>query len=212
MRLARLLVVCASVAAVPAAWGQKWEIGGAVGGGFYTSQDITSPGGTASAKIDTGLAGSIWVGDNGQGKWGGELRYDYQMGDLHLSQNSTSASFGAHSQDVHYDFLWHFAGGESPIQPFVAFGGGIKIYEGTGAAVVYQPLSNIALLTKAQDLVAMASAGAGIKVKLASHVNLRLDIHDYITPFPKQVITPVTNKTPGWLQDFVPMAGLSFVF
>lgn len=212
MRLARILVVCACAAALPAAWGQKWEVGGAVGGGFYTSDDISSPSGTASAKIGANLAGSFWLGNSGRGKWGGELRYDYEMGDLELNQNSTHASFAGRSQAVHYDLLWQPAGSEAVIQPFVAFGAGIKIYQGTGTQVVYQPLSNIALLTQAQDLVAMASVGGGIKVKIAPRVSLRLDIHDFLTPFPKQVITPVTGKSPGWLQDFVPMAGLAFTF
>jgi hypothetical protein len=210
MKLARMLVVCAAV--LPAAWGQKWEIGGSVGGGFYSSADIPSSVGTASATIQTNLVGSVWVGNYTSGRWGGELRYDYQMGDMQLSQGSTQSTFAARSQDIHYDFLWHFTGGESRVQPFVAVGAGIKIYQGTGTQVVYQPLSNIALLTQAQDLVPMASAGAGLKFKLATHVMLRLDVHDYITPFPKQVITPVTSKTPGWLQDVVPMAGLAFVF
>jgi hypothetical protein len=210
MKLVRMLVVCAVV--LPAAWGQKWEIGGEVGGGFYNSVDIPSPDGTASAKIQTGLVGSVWVGNYSHNKWGGELRYDYQMGDFQLSQGSTQATFAARSQDVHYDLLYHFTGGESRVQPFVAVGAGIKIYQGTGTQVVYQPLSNIALLTQAQDLVPMASAGAGLKFKLAPHLMLRLDVHDYITPFPKQVITPVTNKTPGWIQDFIPMAGFAFVF
>jgi hypothetical protein len=207
-----MLVVCAGVAAGPAAWGQKWEIGGAVGGGFYTSQNITSLTGSASATIQPNLTGSVWLGSTGSGKLGGELRYDYGMGDLHLSQGSTTASFAARSQAIHYDFLWNFLGSESPIQPFVAVGGGIKIFQGTGAQVLYQPLSNVALLTQAQDLTPMGSAGAGLKFKIAPHVNLRLDVHDYLTPFPKQVITPLTGKTPGWLQDFVPAAGLSFEF
>jgi hypothetical protein len=211
MKLARMLVVCAAV--LPAALAQKWEVGGSVGGGFSTSDDVTSPSGSASAKIQTGLAGSVWVGNYSSGRWGGELRYDYQMGDLELSQGSTQPTFAAHSQDVHYDFLWHFTGGESHIQPFVAVGAGIKIYEGTGTQVVYQPLSNIALLTQARDLVPMASAGFGVKFKLASHLMLRLDVHDYLNPFPKQVIAPAPGaKVSGWLQDFVPMAGLAFVF
>jgi hypothetical protein len=38
-------------------------------------------------------------------------------------------------------------------------------------------------------------------------------VHDFLTPFPKQVITPAANaKVGGWLQDFVPMAGLGFAF
>ncbi len=210
MRLARTLVVCAGVAT--AAWGQKWDVGGSVGGEFYTSQNITSLTGSASATIQPNVSGSVWVGNTGEGKLGGELRYDYGMGSLHLSQGSTTASFAARSQALHYDLLWNFLGSESPIQPFVAVGGGIKIYQGTGTQVVYQPLSNVALLTKAQDLTPMGSAGVGLKFKIAPHVNLRLDVHDYLTPFPKQVITPLTGKTPGWLQDFVPAAGLSFEF
>jgi len=211
MKLARILAVCAAV--LPAAWGQKWEVGGGVGGGFSTNDNITAPSGSANASIQTGLVGSVWLGNYTSGRWGGELRYDYQMGNLDLSQGSTQATFAAHSQDIHYDFLWHFTGNESRVQPFVAFGAGIKIYEGTGAQVVYQPLSNYALLTQAQDLVAMGSAGVGVKFKLASHLMLRLDLHDYITPFPKQVIAPAVGaKAGGWLQDFVPMGGFAFVF
>jgi hypothetical protein len=213
MKLARMLVVCAVV--LPAAWAQKWEVGGAVGGGFYTSDNITIPGATASvsAKIQSDLVGSVWVGNYSSGKWGGELRYDYQMGNLELTQGSTQPTFAAHSQDIHYDFLYHFMGGESRVQPFVAFGAGIKLYQGTGTQVAYQPLSNFALLTQAQDLVGMASAGVGVKFKLASHVMLRLDVHDYISPFPKQVIAPALGaKASGWIQDFVPMAGFAFVF
>jgi hypothetical protein len=211
MKATRILVVCAAL--LPAAWAQKWEVGGSVGGGFSSSSDVSSPSGTASATIQTGMVGSLWLGNySSQSKWGGELRYDYQMGNLQLSQGSAKPTFAAHSQDIHYDFLWHFVGGEARVQPFVAVGAGIKIFEGTGTQMVYQPLSNIALLTQAQDLVPMASAGAGLKFKLATHVMLRLDVHDYLTPFPKQVIAPVGNKTPGWLQDFVPMAGFAFVF
>jgi len=59
----------------------------------------------------------------------------------------------------------------------------------------------------------MGSAGVGVKFKLASHLMLRLDLHDYITPFPKQVIAPAVGaKAGGWLQDFVPMGGFAFVF
>ena len=77
--------------------------------------------------------------------------------------------------------------------------------------MVYQPLSNIALLTQAQDLTPLVSAGGGVKMQLSSRVQLRIEVHDYLTPFPKQVITPNTgSKAGGWLQDFVPMVGISY--
>ena len=192
---------------------QKWEFGGGVGGGFYSSRDVTSPGGSAAAKIQTNLAGSAWLGNIGRGRWGGELRYDYQRGDLQLSQGSTQAVFSAHTHALHYDVVWHFTESEAVIRPFVSAGGGVKIYQGAGTEVAFQPLSNFALLTKDQDLTGLLSVGAGFKVAIAPRVQLRLDVHDYLTPFPKQVIAPSANaKVGGWIQDIVPMAGLAFLF
>ena len=206
MKILPVLFVC-SVAAMA----QKWEVGGGVGGGFYTSQDVTSPAGSASAKIQTGLAGAAWLANNGQGHWSGELRYEYQMGSLALSSGGTTATFGAHTQQFHYDVMWHATPSESRIRPFVEAGAGIKLYQGTGTQVAYQPLSNFALLTQQQDLTPLVSAGAGVKFQISPHVQLRLDVHDYLTPFPKNVITPNAGaKVGGWLMDFVPMVGISY--
>jgi hypothetical protein len=193
MKKISMPVVCfamASAALAPLAHGQKWEFGGGVGGGFYTSQDIS------------GTAGSA-----------GELRYDYQRGALTLNGNGTSASFDAVSHAVHYDVLWYVAPNGSKIRPYVAVGAGIKVFQGTGTELAFQPLNKIALLTKAQDLTPVASAGAGVKVQISPRVSLRMELHDYLTPFPKKVITPNTGEKVsgwGWLQDFVPMVGISY--
>ena len=41
----------------------------------------------------------------------------------------------------------------------------------------------------------------------------RVEVHDFLTPFPKQVIAPNQGaKVGGWLQDFVPMVGISYLF
>lgn len=209
MNIVRTMLVV-SAALTPVAMAQTWEFGGGVGGGFYTSQTVTSPAGSASAKIQTALNGSVWLGNAWRNNWSGELRYDYGMGDLALNSNGTSASFGARSQQFHYDVMWHATPSESRIRPYVAAGAGIKLYQGTGAQVVYQPLSEIALLTQQQDLTPLVSVGAGVKIALSPHVQLRLDVHDYLTPFPKNVITPNGGKVGGWLQEFVPMIGISY--
>jgi hypothetical protein len=205
MKTLQMMLVC-SAALAPWAIAQSWE----VGGGFYTSDTVTSPAGSASAKIQTGLAGSAWVGNTWQGRWSGELRYDYGMGDLALSQGGTKATFGAHTQQFHYDLMWHATSSESRIRPYVAVGAGVKLYQGVGAQMAYQPLSNVALLTQQQDLTPMVSAGAGVKFQISSHFQLRMDVHDYLTPFPKNVITPNGGRVGGWLQDFVPMIGISY--
>jgi hypothetical protein len=213
MKTLRTLMVCAAVAlpAASNAWAQKWEFGGGVGGGFYTSQDVSLASSSASAKIASNIAGSAWLANNRGDHWGGELRFDYQLGDLQLNQGGTSAAFGARSYAMHYDIQYNLAPQGARIRPFVALGAGIKVFQGTGTEQVYQALSQFALLTKDQDLTPLISGGFGVKMQLSEHVQLRAEIHDFATPFPKKVITPNTGaKVGGWLQDFVPMIGISY--
>jgi hypothetical protein len=217
MKLVSKLAVCAVafaiIAAAPVAMAQSWEFGGGVGGGFYPSQTVSGAAGSASANLATNIAGSAWVDNSGAGHWGGELRYDYQIGALQLNGGGTFASFAAYSQAFHYDVLWYPSRNGSRIRPFLAAGAGVKIYKGTGARAAYQPLNQVALLTQAQDLTPMASVGGGVKIQLAARVSLRIELHDYLTPFPKQVITPNAGEKVsgwGWMQDFVPMVGISY--
>ncbi|HTS76831.1 MAG TPA: hypothetical protein VMG40_11540 [Bryobacteraceae bacterium] len=210
MKTARMLVVCLAAAA-PMMMAQRWEVGGGAGGGFYTSQDVSLGSSSVSAKINSNIAGSAWLANNSGDKWGGELRGDYQLGDLALNGDGQSATFGARSYAMHYDVLRYFAPNGSKVRPFVAVGAGIKVYQGTGAQQAYQALNQFALLTQAQDLVPLVSAGGGVKVQIAPRVQLRMELHDYATPFPKQVITPNAGaKVGGWLMDFVPMVGISY--
>jgi len=213
MKHSAILALGVCLAAVPAAFGQKWEVGGAVGGGFYTSQSVSGPAGTADAKFNTGLAGSAWIGNTTSNHWGGEVRYDFQFGAMKLSGNGAEATFGAQTHQIHYDFLWHAGSREARVRPFVAVGAGIKVYRGTGEETLTQPLSRVALLTKTQDVRPLVSLGAGVKFRVSERVDFRVQLHDYLTPFPKEVITPAQGASvSGWIHDFVPSFGLSFIF
>jgi len=204
----------ALAAFTPAAFAQKWEVGFGAGGSFLTSQTVTNPAGNADATRDPGLALSAWLDNNiGSGLFGGELRFDHEMGDLKLTSGGTTVKFGSQSNAIHYDFIYNFASSESAVRPFVAAGGGVKWFSGTGTEQVYQPLSNIAVFSDVRDLRPMASVGGGVKFNIAKSTLLRLEVHDYLTPFPSKLIAPVAGSSvSGWLQDFVVMAGLSFAF
>lgn len=192
---------------------QKWEIGGGAGVGFYTTADITNPGAQGSAKFANNIAASAWVANDSGKLLGGELRYDYQRGDAQLNSGSQKAVFGAQSHALHYDFQFHFAPRSSPVRPFVAAGGGVKVYQGTGKEVAFQPLNTLALLSKANDTEGLVSVGAGLKFKLGSRLGLRAEVHDFLTPFPSKVIAPALNsKAGGWLQDIVATIGISILF
>jgi outer membrane protein W len=211
MKTARMLVVCLAVSTAPAALAQKWELGGGGGFAFNTPKDATRPAETAKTKIKSGVAASAWLTDNTTFRWGGELRYTYQLGQLQLKQDSTTVNFDAESHAINYDFQWHATDADSASRPYIAFGGGVKVFRGTGVEQVVQPLSRFALLTKTQEIQGMASIGAGIKTKINDRWQFRVDVHDYITPYPKEVITPnLGTAIGGMLHNIVPMIGISW--
>jgi hypothetical protein len=192
---------------------QKWEVGVAGGGSFYTSQTFTGSVASADASFTTALAASVWLGNDSGRFVGGEVRYDFETSHPQLT-GSDKETLAGQTHAIHYDFLLHFAPRTSRVRPFVAVGAGVKIYRGTGQELAYQgPLESVALLTKMQDLKPMVSVGGGIKFAISRSIQLRVEVHDYLTPFPTKVITPTAGtKAGGWLQDFVPTFGLSFTF
>lgn len=211
MKTARMLFVCLAVSAAPAALAQKWEFGGSAGYGFYTGKEAKRPTENANVKIRPGVAGAAWLSQNNHPRWGGEIRYSYQTGQLQLKQDSITAKFDAETHALHYDFQWHGADIDSPARPYIAFGAGVKVFRGTGTEQLTQPLSRFALLTKTQELKGMISIGAGIKTKIGTNWQLRIDVHDYITPFPKDVITPnLGTSIGGWIHDIVPSVGFAW--
>jgi hypothetical protein len=215
MRMYRMLGVCGLglMAVVPSAMAQKWEFGGGVGGSFYLSRDISNGSAKASAGIETNVASGVWLGENLSNKWGGEIRYDYQRGDLQLKSGSASTSFTGATHAIHYDILWHATPRGSKVRPFLAAGAGIKVYRATGAEIPSQPLSQFALLTKGNQLDALLSLGAGVKWQVAPALQVRLEVHDYITPFPDEVIAPnVGSHVSGVLQNIVPMIAIAYTF
>src|SRR5260370_38080362 len=102
MRNFRALFVLA-LASTPALLAQSWEVGVGVGAPFYNSQTIKNPIGNASASLSTGWVTSAWLGNNLRGRWGGEVRYDYENAALKLSSGSTPATFARNTQAIHYN-------------------------------------------------------------------------------------------------------------
>ena len=205
------LILAAALVTVPAL-AQRYEVGVQGGISIYQSKQISNARGSVDAGFSNGWTAGITVGHNMYSHVGGEIRYGYLHNEMKLSSGSTTAKFGGESHVIHYDFLIHTADTSARVRPYVAVGGGVKIYRGTGAEQAFQPLSNIAVLTKTQEPQGMASFGAGVKVKMSDRLWFRLDVHDYLTPFPKKVITPVGGAVSGWLNNIVPTAGLTFTF
>ena len=191
--------------------GQQWEFGGMAGGGFLNTVNVSNSFGAASAGFQSGAAFGGYVGYDSYKHIAGELRYGYLQSDLKLSSGGSTASFAGVSHVVHYDVIFHTRN-NNKVQLFAAVGGGMKVFRGTGTEAAYQPLSQFGYFTKTQALKPMGSVGAGLKIALSRKVYLRTEFRDYITAFPKEIITPPTGTKYGMLlHDFVPMVGLGFV-
>jgi hypothetical protein len=196
-----------------AAWAQNWEAGVLGGGGFYINHpQISGASGSAAAGIGDGPAFGAFLTQNLYRRLSGEIRYVYHRGDLELSSGSRRASFRADSHALHYDWVFHLAGREAKVRPYVAAGAGLKLYRGTGTETLVQTLQEVALLTRTREWKPLVSAGIGVMLALSRSVRLRLEFRDYMTPFPKRVIAPVEGGTVGWLHDFSPTLGLSIRF
>jgi Outer membrane protein beta-barrel domain len=211
------LMICSAAVALSlsgVAMAQDWELGGMASYAFFKNQSLLSPDGPASAGFKSGPAFGGVLGYNAPNRWiGGEFRYTYQDSPLKVSAAGSEATFGGRSHLVHYDVLIHPPQHRSRLQPFAAVGGGLAVFRGTGDEQAYQPLSNYAILTHTQDLKPLISVGGGIKYQFTPRLFFRAEFRDYITRFPTKVITPIPGNTVGgWLNNFVPMFGLSYVF
>src|ERR1019366_553755 len=123
----------------------------------------------------------------------------------------SEATFSGMSHVVHYDLIFKTTRNTGKVQLFAAVGGGMKVCRGTGKEAAYQPLSQLGYFTKTQTMKPMASVGGGVKFALTRKVFLRTEFRDYITAFPKEIITPPAGMKYGtMLHDLVPMAGLGF--
>lgn len=192
---------------------QHFEIGAVGGGSFYTTSDVKRANATADAGFAPGLAAGFVLGQEMGRYWGGEIRYTFLRQDAELKSGGTKARFGAQAHAIHYDFLLHLSPSGHRLRPYIAFGAGIKHYRGTGPEAVTQPLSAFAILTASSDTTPLASVGFGLKFRVGEKASVRVELKDYISPVPTKIITPNRGSDlSGWLHNFVPMAGVSYVF
>src|SRR5580704_16455257 len=113
---------------------QTWEVGALGGFGITPSTSVTSPEGSASTGFKNGGTFGIFGGANDYSYIGGEASYLYRMSNLKLSSGGTQVDFSGHTQFLDFRFLVHFASREKRFRPFLAAGGGVAIYSGTGTA------------------------------------------------------------------------------
>jgi Outer membrane protein beta-barrel domain len=201
------------LAAPVACLAQQWEFGGTGGYGWSTNPSISNSSGSAEAGFPSrGTIGAV-LGENLYQYVSGEVRYLFQFGGPELRLGGTLVNTTGYTNLVTYDVLVHMTRRSEKLRPFIAGGAGIKVYTDNGICPVDQPLSGFARLTQGSEVEPAISVGAGLKYRLTSHAQARIDFRTYFSPLPGQIFrTSRLSPVHGWAYDLVPMAGISYVF
>src|SRR5919198_279070 len=155
-----------STATAVLGFAQQWEVGGMAGVGLPSSVSVNGPADSARAGFQAGAAFNGYVGNNLYKHLGGELHYGFLQNNLKLSSAGETESFSGVAHVLHYDLTYHTNRSESKVEWFAALGGGMKVFQGTGAQQAYQPLSQFGYLTQTREINPMVSVGGGFKWKL----------------------------------------------
>ncbi len=191
----------------------QWELG--VIGGFGISPDLTVKNATTSAStgFKNGMVIGAFAGQDTYRYWSGEANYLYRQSDLKLEGSGKSASFDAHTHIITGDFLGHFRPVGARMRPFVSFGGGVKVIQGTGIESATQPLGNLAALTATKEVLAVGEIGAGVKYQINKRMRLRVQVRDFISSSPKDVIAAAPGASlTGIVNDFVATGAFSITW
>jgi len=213
MKIIAKAILAALLIVTPACLAQNWEVGGMFGGGFTNPRTVSTVSGNATAGFAHGIATGGLFGQTLSSRISGEFRYTVDFNDLRISSSGTSATFKGQTHSIHYDILVSGRSQRSRVRPFAVAGGGMRDFRGVGTESPYQPLSSFALLTKTSQWTPVVTFGAGIKYAISPRVLLRVEVRDYFSRFPTEVIAPAQDAhLSGWLHDVVPMAGITFLF
>ena len=181
----------------------------------YTKVDVEGRSGTGRVGPEFGPSGGFVLGQTmgDRGRWGGEFRYNYFKNDLKLEGGGQSVEFGAQSHSVHYDVLYYLSDKQSRVRPYVAAGFGVKVYQGTGDEIPFQPLTDLALLTKSSEAMPTGDFGAGVKIQMGDNWYFRIEFRDYISGIPRKVMAPAPGATiDGILHHLAPFIGITWIF
>ena len=211
-QITRWLVAAGLCLAVPAVARDRFEAGALAAGSFYRGADVNSAAGSGSVGFQPGPGGGLFLGQDLGDRLGGELRYVYSHNDLRLKSGGAEATFNGQAHVLHYDLLFYTAKPDAHVRPYLAGGGGLKVYQGTGIERPFQPLSNLALLTKTRDTMGVVDFGAGVKVNFSNNLWLRVEVRDYITEVPKVFTASPGAGFNGLMHQWTPAFGIGWTF
>jgi hypothetical protein len=190
-----------------------WEAGVIGGFGYAPNLSVTGPAGSGNTGFKNGVIAGVFGGNDTYDYWSGEARYMYRASDLKLSSHGTLVDFGGHTHIFNGDIVALLRPRPARLRPFFAFGGGVKLLEGTGAQSAAQPLGRLAALTHTRETLATGDVALGVKLNWWKSFRLRLEVRDYISPSPKKVIAAAPGESiTGIMNDVQALAAASYTW
>jgi hypothetical protein len=181
---------------------------------FGSLARLTNSSGSARAGVPAKGAIGVTLTENINNHIRGEIHSLLHWGGPQLRFDGTQTNLNGHTNAVTYDFLFYMVPHESAIRPFVSGSAGIKVHPGNGQQFLdtSEPLANFALLRPITQVEPAISVGVGVKFTFANHAQVRIELRTYMTPLQDLVFRPTgLSKIRGWLYDFVPLGGISYV-
>lgn len=196
-----------------AAFGQTYEIGAAIGYGFYQNGTIFSAAGTAEAGIRNRFGAAVELGYEFSNYVSADFSYLYHDGHPFLQAPGVKTDIQGQSHALTVEALFHLKPRNRRLRPFIAGGLGSKDYVIAGPEPFPQPIPQIATLTTNDVWKVVFTLGGGAQYLLRPHVLLRAEFRDYITTFPRTQLVPAPHNTArGIFQQFTPLFGVSYTF
>jgi hypothetical protein len=188
-------LICAVVLAAATASAQQWDVGIVGGIGMATDFTVKNASTSAAAGFKNGAVFGAYAGEDSFRYWSGEVNYLYRQSNFKLEGAGKSADFAGHTHLITFDMLGHFRPKGSRIRPFVSFGGGAKVMVGTGQESANQPLGSLAALTNTREILAVGEVGAGVKIQVTKRFRIRVQVRDFISQKPQDVIATAPGAT-----------------
>lgn len=188
-----LLLLCACATIAPA---QVGEISLSFGRSLFKNNSLGSDSGsTTNYLIQDGFHMAARMTLNTKRFVGHEFGYAYNRSHLGLQGSLDQVAVPVHQG--FYDFLVYGTPEGSRIRPFAAGGGHFSSFYPPGASVSYgNGITKFGV-----------NYGGGVKVKVTPIFNVRVDVRDYLTPKPFDLV----NRS-GPLHQVEVSAGLGFMF
>lgn len=176
MRLASVSLLLCSFAVVSPA--QVGELSVSVGKAIFKNNKLGSDGGDllSQYKVGDGFRIAARFTLNTKRFVGHEFGYAYNHSKLGLTNSSEEANMPVHQG--FYEFLLYLTPEGSRVRPFGAGGGHFSTFVPPGASVTYGTGT-----TKYG-----VNYGAGLKIRLTPMFAMRLDVRDYLTPKPFDLV------------------------